>query len=181
MKNSRTIKSTRERIQAGGWQAFCVLFSCMGALLLVGMGSRPPQMGGPAPDFTLESFEGRRVSLSEFRGKVVLVNFWASWCEPCKKEMPEIEAAYQRHKNDGLVVLAVNFGERKEEAERHVRGLSFPLLLDRNTVVAEAYGIRSLPVTFFIDSDGIIRERMTGGLLTKEGIEQTFQTLRSRP
>lgn len=142
------------------------------------MGPKPPQVGGPAPNFTRESFEGRPTTLSEFRGKVVLLNFWASWCESCKKEMPEIEAAYQQHKNDGLVVLAVNFGEKKERAAPHVRGLSFPLLLDRKADVAAAYGIRSLPVTFFIDSDGIIREQVTGGLLTKEGISTLFQKLR---
>jgi peroxiredoxin len=148
-------------------------------LWTIGMGTPPPQLGGPAPDFRLESFDGKQVALSELRGKVVLVNFWASWCEPCKKEMPQMEAAYQAHRDEGLVVLGINFGEKKEAALRHIPDVTFPLLLDRKTEVAEKYGVTGLPVTFYISPDGVIRERISGGLLTRENISAAFTKLRT--
>jgi peroxiredoxin len=144
------------------------------------MGSKPPQVGGPAPSFQAETLEGKTVSLDDYRGKVLLLTFWATWCEPCKKEMPEIQAAYEKHKEEGLAVVAVNFGEKKEPAEAFFEktGLTFPSLLDRRANIAERFGVISLPVTFFIDQDGIIRERVVGGTLTAEGIEQTFRKIR---
>ncbi len=146
---------------------------------LTGMGSRPPLIGGPAPDFTLNDLEGHPVSLSDYRGKVVLLNFWATWCEPCKKEMPEMQAAYERYKDRGFVILAVNFGDRLEEADKFVKhmGLTFPVLLDRKVKVAARYGVVSLPVSFFIDPKGIIRQRVFGGTLTKQGIGEVFKDI----
>jgi peroxiredoxin len=148
--------------------------------LLTGMGSKPPQVGGPAPSFEAKTLEGKMVSLSDYRGKVVLLTFWATWCEPCKKEMPEIQGAYEKHQEEGLVVLAVNFGENLDTASdfTHHGKLTFPVLLDRRVNIAERYGVISLPVTFFIDQDGIIRERVVGGTLTAEGIEQLFRKVR---
>lgn len=147
--------------------------------LLVGMGSKPPQIGGPAPSFEAETLEGKKVSLEDYRGKVVLLTFWATWCEPCKKEMPEIQAAYEKHKEEGLAVLAVNFGEKQGPARAFFQktALTFPSLLDRRADIAERFGVISLPVTFFIDRDGIIRERISGGILTADGIGRSFQTL----
>jgi peroxiredoxin len=147
--------------------------------LLTGMGSKPPQVSGPAPDFETETPAGEKISLSAYRGKPVLLTFWATWCEPCKKEMPEIQAADEAHKKDGLVVLAVNFGEKAEAAEEFSKkmGLTFPILLDRRANIAERYGVVSLPVTFFIDPGGIIRERVFGGTLTREGIAQILKTV----
>lgn len=150
--------------------------------LLTGMGSKPPQIGGPAAAFTLNDLEGRPVSLADYKGKVVLLNFWATWCEPCKKEMPEIQAAYEKRKEEGFVVLAVNFGENPDPTASFVHHgrLTFPVLLDRRADVAERYGVINLPVTFFIDPEGIIRERIFGGTLTAQGIEETFEKLRKR-
>jgi peroxiredoxin len=144
------------------------------------MGSKPPQIGGPAPSFEAETLEGKAVSLDDYRGKVVLLTFWATWCEPCKKEMPEIQAAYEKHKEEGLAVVAVNFGERKEPAQAFFEktSLTFPSLLDRRANIAERFGVISLPVTFFIDQDGIIRERVVGGTLTVEEISRIFQRTR---
>lgn len=148
--------------------------------IFTGMGSKPPQTGEPASDFQAETLEGRPVHLADYQGKVLLLTFWATWCEPCKKELPEIEAAYEKHKGEGFAVLGVNFGEKREEAEAFAKkmGLSFPSLFDRKINIAERYGVVSLPVSFFIDSDGIIRERVVGGLLTEEGISKTFQQIR---
>ncbi|MBI3805419.1 MAG: TlpA family protein disulfide reductase [Nitrospirae bacterium] len=148
--------------------------------ILTGMGSKPPQIGGPASDFQAITTEGQSVRLSDYRGKVLLLTFWATWCEPCKKELPEIEAAYEKHKREGLAVLAVNFGEKREEAETFAKkmGFPFPTLVDRKVAIAERYGVISLPVSFFIDADGIIRERVIGGLMTEAGIGKSFEQIR---
>lgn len=150
--------------------------------LLTGMGSKPPQVSGTAPDFQTTTPSGEPVSLKEYRGKVVLLTFWATWCEPCKKEMPEIQAAYEAHKEEGLTVLAVNFGEKAEEAQAFAdkMGLTFPVLLDRKINIAEQYGVVSLPVTFFIDRNGIIRERVFGGTLTKESIGEIIGRMKTK-
>lgn len=146
---------------------------------LTGMGTKPPETGRPALPFQTETVEGEPVTLSDYRGKVIVLTFWATWCEPCKKEMPEIQAAYEKHKEDGLVVLAVNFGEKRDAAKAFMdqMGLTFPVLMDRRANIAERYAVVSLPVTFFIDKDGIIRERVFGGTLTQEGIAEIFARL----
>ncbi len=146
---------------------------------LTGMGARPPLIGGRAPSFTLNDLESHPINLMDYQGKVVLLTFWATWCEPCKKEMPEIEAAYERHKDQGFVVLAINFGETPDPARSfaHHGRLTFPILLDPSVKVASRYGVVSLPVSFFIDSNGIIRERVFGGTLTKDGIAEILLRL----
>jgi peroxiredoxin len=149
--------------------------------LLTGMGSRPPVIGAPAPPFETTDLNGRPVALADYRGKIVLLNFWATWCEPCKKEMPEIEAAYEKLNDQGFVVLAVNFGESPDPAATftHHGRLTFPVLLDRKVKIAARYGVVNLPVSFFIDADGIIRERLFGGTLTAAGIEQTVRKIQA--
>lgn len=149
---------------------------------LTGMGSKPPQIGGPALPFTLNDLEGRQVSLSDFKGKIVVLNFWATWCEPCKKEMPEIQAAYAQHKDNGLVILGIHFGDNLTAAAAfaHHGRLTFPMLLDKKANVAEQYSVISLPVTLFIDSEGIIRERVIGGTLTKKSISEIFLRLNKK-
>jgi peroxiredoxin len=136
-------------------------------------------VGGPAAPFTLNDLEGHPVTLADYQGKVVLLTFWATWCGPCKQEMPEIETAYERHKDRGFIVLAVNFGEREEAVRTFVRqkGLTFPVLLNRNGNVASRYGVVSLPISFFIDQHGIIRERVFGGTLTAESISEALRQL----
>lgn len=150
--------------------------------LLTGMGTKPPQLDGPAPPFILNDPEGHPISLADYKGKVVLLTFWATWCEPCKKEMPEIEAAYEQYKDDGLIVLAVNFGENLDSAVSFVHHgrLTFPVLIDRKVSVAERYGVVSLPVSFLIDPEGLIRERVFGGTLTAKNIGQSFQRLQGK-
>ena len=156
-----------------------IVAGALALALLTGMGSRPPVIGVPAPSFETTDLDGRPVTLADYRGRVVLLNFWATWCEPCKKEMPEIQAAYERLKEHGFVVLAVNFGESPDPAAAftHHGRLTFPVLLDRKVNVAARYGVVNLPVSFFIDPAGIIRERLFGGTLTAAGIEQTVRTI----
>lgn len=160
-------------------QAFFLVCALLGFLLFTGLGAKPPLVGGPAPAFTLNDLEGHPVSLAGYQGESILLTFWATWCEPCKKEMPEIEAAYEQHKEQGFVVLAINFGEKPDPAKSfaHHGRLTFPILLDPGVKVASRYGVVSLPVSFFIDSNGLIRERVFGGTLTKDGITEILQRL----
>ncbi len=150
--------------------------------LLTGMAAKPPLVGGPAPDFQLDQLNGPSTKMSNYRGKVVLLNFWATWCTPCIKEMPEIQAAYEKLKDEGFVVLALNFGEETEKAEKLVKemGLTFPILLDREVEVAERHRVVSLPVTFFIDPNGVIKEQVFGGGLTLDQITEAFHRLQRK-
>lgn len=124
----------------------------------------PVQVGDLAPDFTLTNLEGEKVSLSDYRGKGVLLNFWASYCDPCKREMPAMEKQYQAMKDEGIEILAVNI------AESHVAinsfknrfGFTFPILLDRDRSITNRYGIIPIPTSFFIDSNGIVVAKVTG-------------------
>jgi peroxiredoxin len=130
-----------------------------------------PREGFLAPDFTLTTLDGSTVQLSDLQGKAVLINFWASWCGPCRAEMPHIQAAYTAHAEDGLVVLGVNQLESPPAVARFVEehGLSFPIPLDSDGQVSAAYQARALPTSFFIDTEGIIRDSfigpMTAGLI----------------
>jgi len=126
-----------------------------------------PQQGFPAPDFELKTTEGEIIKLSDLRGQAVLVNLWATWCPPCRAEMPAIEKVYNEYRDEGFAVLAVNmtyqdtFSDIAPFVEEY--GLTFPILLDETGEVGTAYQLRSLPSSFFIDRDGIIREVVIGG------------------
>jgi len=125
-----------------------------------------------APDFTLPDIKGRTVDLRNFGGQPVLIHFWATWCKPCVKEMPEIEAAYQALKDRGFIVLAINTGDRIDKVRAFVesRHFTFPVLLDKRWEIAERYNIIGLPVSIFIAPDGRIRHEIQGGTLTAAAI-----------
>jgi len=114
--------------------------------------------GDLAPNFTVETLDGKIVSLSDYRGKTVLLNFWATWCPPCRSEMPDLEQLYRERKGQGFVVLAVDLQEPKGPVADFVDrfGLTFPILMDASGEVAERYNIQVLPSTFFIDKEGRI-------------------------
>ena len=129
-----------------------------------------PMTGFLAPDFTLTALEGGDVQLSTLRGKPVILNFWATWCPPCRAEMPELEALWQRYQDDGLLLIGVDQGEDAATVERFARGLvgtTFPLLLDTNQAVGRAYGVRALPTTVFIDAEGRIQDVRIGGPMNR--------------
>ena len=116
-----------------------------------------------APDFTLSTLSGASLSLAALRGKVVLLNFWATWCVPCRKEMPAIEALYQRYKDRGLEVLAVSLDKGSTSVvEAFVKevGVTYRVALDPSWATARTYGVRGLPTTFLIDRTGnvVLRE-----------------------
>lgn len=132
----------------------------------------PPQTGeiDLAPDFTLTDLDGNEVTLSQFRGeKNVYLNFWASWCGPCRQEMPDIDEVYKEYKDKDLVVLTINVGESSGTVQEYIdaNGFSFPVLLDTDQRVSRQYKVSSIPVSYFINKEGkIMTQRI--GLLTKE-------------
>lgn len=117
-----------------------------------------------APDFTLLNPEGRKVSLKEFRGKVVFLNFWATWCESCRDEMPSMERLYREFKDKGLEIVAVNVKEKRQDALGFVKQLklSYPVLMDPEGEVGLLYGAFGLPATYLIDRKGVVLARMWG-------------------
>jgi cytochrome c biogenesis protein CcmG/thiol:disulfide interchange protein DsbE len=140
-----------------------------------------PQEGFLAPDFTLNTLDGEQVMLSTLRGKVVVVNLWASWCPPCRAEMPALDKAYQADRARGLEVLAVNATNQDTAAAAgaYVRqlGLTFPVLLDPTGAVSQRYLLRALPTTFFIDRHGIIRSIVVGGPMSEALISSKVEDL----
>lgn len=140
-----------------------------------------PQPGFLAPDFSLQTLDGELVTLSEFRGQPVLVNMWASWCTPCKYEMPAIQGVYEEYRDQGFTVLAVNLTKKdvlssvKSFVEEH--GLTFPILLDQDGRVEEAYQLRGLPTSFFIDRDGIIQSVVIGGPMSEEVVRERVEQI----
>ncbi|MBI3990250.1 MAG: TlpA family protein disulfide reductase [candidate division NC10 bacterium] len=117
-----------------------------------------------APEFTTEMLDGKKVSLQDYRGKVVFLNFWASWCKPCKEEMPAMEELYQAFKDKGFVVVAVNVKESQKQAAAFVKELkvTYPILLDPKGDVSVLYGAWALPLTYLIDRKGVVVGRAFG-------------------
>lgn len=128
-----------------------------------------PKKGEIAPDFELENLKGDIIKLSDFKGKKVILNFWATWCPPCKDEMPDMEEFYQQAGKD-VVILAVNI-DPQYNVKKFVKEnkITFPILLDRKDQVNTKYQIISIPTTYFIDEKGIIRHKHIS-VLTKEMI-----------
>jgi cytochrome c biogenesis protein CcmG, thiol:disulfide interchange protein DsbE len=130
-------------------------------------------VGDVAPDFEFSTFQGERLRLSDLRGRPVLLNFWASWCIPCRKEMPLMEHALREHEAHGLAVVAVNYGERIGPAQAFLERLEidlqgFTFAYDPRQDVGQRYAILGLPVTYFVDAEGVITKVVPGELT--EGI-----------
>ncbi|KXH82053.1 thiol-disulfide oxidoreductase ResA [Sporosarcina sp. HYO08] len=131
-------------------------------------------VGDQAPDFELIDLEGNKQRLSDYKGQGVLLNFWGTWCPPCKKEFPYIENQYKDFKDQGVHVLAVNIKESKlkVEAFRDQYGLTFPIAIDKDESVKEAYNVVPLPTTFFINKEGEIEQ-----IITREMSEAEIKSL----
>lgn len=126
-----------------------------------------PVVGRYAPDFSWTDASGKQVRLSDYRGKTVLINFWATWCPPCKAEMPEIEAYWQENRDTGIMVLAVNVGDEDEFTIRQFmqkNKLTFKALNDDSGQVAAAYRVNGIPVSYFVDPRGVIRDTYVGAM-----------------
>jgi thiol-disulfide isomerase/thioredoxin len=118
-----------------------------------------------APSFTLSDPEGKEISLSDFKGKPVVLNFWATWCPPCIAEMPALNTISDSYKDSGVIVIGINSGESVETVKSFVGkfGISFPVLLDGDQKINDKYKIFGLPTTFFIDKNGVIVDQIVGG------------------
>lgn len=123
-----------------------------------------------AMDFKLKDLNGKEVSLSNYKGKKVFLNFWATWCPPCKAEMPEMEKLYQETKDSDLVILAVNLDEDKDTVQKFINSnkYNFPVLLDTGNIVASQYEVVSIPTSFFIDKEGNIVDKHIGAMTIED-------------
>ncbi|MES9972805.1 TlpA family protein disulfide reductase [Candidatus Thiodiazotropha sp. LNASS1] len=149
-------------------------FIVAGLLLLAcgyAVAAKQPSM---APDFTLKSREGVNIKLSELRGQVVMVNFWASWCGPCRQEMPLLQQLFDRYQSLGFSLLGVNVDEDRAAADKMLSDVpvSFPILYDDRSKVSKQYQVKAMPSTFMVDRDGRIRYLHKG---YKPGYEEEYQ------
>jgi peroxiredoxin len=149
-----------------------LITTCLSLAALAASASVTPQ--APAPDFTLKSAEGRNLRLQEQRGQVVLVNFWASWCGPCKVEMPHLNKLHDKYRASGVTLLGVNIDDdaRHGAATAAKWGIRFPVLLDADKRVTRLYDLGSMPATVLIDRDGKVRYLHRG---YREGMEAQYE------
>jgi cytochrome c biogenesis protein CcmG/thiol:disulfide interchange protein DsbE len=148
--------------------------ACFLGLLVWGMLNRQPITGlsgitmvnRPAPDFSLTTFKGTTISLEDLRGKPVVINFWASWCPPCRIEAPLIERTWRAYKNRGLIFIGVNIQDRKEDALNYIRefDITYPNGPDPTGEITIDYGVSGLPVTFFVSRNGEVVRRWVGAI-----------------
>jgi peroxiredoxin len=148
------------------------------SIFLSGMASPPLRVGGPAPGFELETVKGKVFKSEDLKNKAVILNFWATWCVPCTKEMPELNKAYASLKDNDVEILAINFAETRSKVDEFINKhhLKFPVLLDKYGDVSQDYKIRNLPVTYFISREGIITGLVFGGI-TQELIEAKLKKI----
>lgn len=129
-------------------------------------------VGNRAPDFQLNNLEGQAISLEGLQGKPVILNFWATWCPPCRYEMPFLQAIYDEYASQGLVLLEIDIGESLSTVKKYFadNNLSMPALLDSNNQVSSRYAITAIPTTFFIDKNGVIKFKKIGAFLSEDEI-----------
>lgn len=132
------------------------------------------EMDGKARDFTLPSRSGENIRLEELAGQVVLVNFWASWCGPCRKELPKLEEIHQKYKDLGVTILGINIDENRELSQKLLKDVevNFPILYDHDNKVSKPYNIEAMPSTFIIDKSGNFRFKHLGYL---DGYELAYE------
>ncbi len=131
-----------------------------------------PEVGRLAPDLSLTDLDGNSVSLSDFRGRAVFINFWATWCPGCRVEMPEIEAVHQEYKDKDVVVIGVDIREDEDTVRRYIErgGYSWTFVMDTTGEVTMNYRIIAIPTSFFLDEEGVITAIKTGAI-TKKSME----------
>jgi peroxiredoxin len=153
----------------------------IGALTLINnlyATEKKPVEGSKAPDFTLLDLNGKQHKLSDYKGKTVMVNFWGTWCPPCKDEMPAIQHQFDKRDKQNVEFLALNLGESKITVQSFVDQykITFPILLDDNEATRKRYGVSQYPTTFFITPDGKISKIMIGEM-TEAYIEKTLASV----
>jgi peroxiredoxin len=137
------------------------------------------QTGKAAPDFQLDSPDGQKVSLSSFKGKTVLINFWATWCGPCVGEMPLLQEVFSEYSSKGLVLLGINSGESASKVSSFLQRYqyNFPVLIDNNNEINMIYNIKYLPTTLLLDKDGMIIQSKVGPFENKVAITRMLSAV----
>lgn len=150
------------------------------ALIMTGCAPTCPEMGGQAPNFTLKTPDGESLSLSDFRGRPVMINFWSTRCGPCVIEMPHIQAVYDKRSNQGLVVLAINISDSAATAKQFVtdQGFTFTVLLDPGMKVFQKYCLpQAIPITLLINAEGTLKAGKVGAFRSQDEIESVLDSL----
>ena len=152
-------------------RTFIALLACVSTLL--SFSAAADIVGQPAPDFALRSMQGPSMRLSEHLGEVVIINFWATWCGPCRQEMPLLDELYGKYQRAGLILLSVNIDEAAEPAIEMAQTLkvSYPVLFDSRKEVSRAYDVSAMPVTVLVDRAGVVRYVSEG---YKPGYEKRY-------
>jgi len=138
------------------------------------------KIGFTAPDFTLPTVDGREISLSDYRGRPVILNFWASWCGPCRYEVPAFKALYERYPEEQVVIIAVSTQDDPDSARGYAiaDGLKFVIPVDPRGVVANLYNVRGLPTTFIINENGVIKSIKIGPFLSVDEMEERLTSVK---
>ncbi|MFN8381939.1 MAG: TlpA disulfide reductase family protein [Anaerolineales bacterium] len=133
----------------------------------------PAEVNFPAPELNLPDLSGNQVALSDYRGSVVLVNLWATWCPPCREEMPALQTFYEKYKQDGFVLVAIDQEETSDVVQPFVDefGLTFPVLLDLDYLAQQKFHTANLPSSYVVDRDGVVRLMWIGGI-SKKNLEK---------
>jgi cytochrome c biogenesis protein CcmG, thiol:disulfide interchange protein DsbE len=141
----------------------------------------PPTVGSPVEDFELQMLDGERRSLSSYAGTPIVMNFWATWCPPCKEEMPLLDQFAEQYAGE-VVILGINYNEEERVVQEYVsaEGIKFPIMLDFTGAVSTQYFVRNYPTTFFIDAEGVLRAQHLG-LLTEDLLGRYLQTIGIEP
>lgn len=182
---------SKRSLKLSGWNLLIALTVIGGALWIwfsrVQADSPEPALvaaaheGFIAPDFELKDEQGNFLMLSSLRGNPVVINFWASWCSPCKAEMPALELVHQKYKDQGLIILAVNSANQDDPQQAIAfskdLGLSFQILFDDDGKASELYNVLALPTSYFIDSNGIIKDIIIGGPVSEALLDIRIQQI----
>lgn len=181
--DSHTQTKRRWLGRGGRWLAFSLLIGLLSlsAWGLVRANSGPVE-SGPAPDFTLTSFDERTLTLSQLRGQVVIINFWASWCPPCREEAAYLEQTWRKYQDQGVVFIGVDWVDTQKEALAYMKEFDLTYFNgpDLGTRIAEAYRIKGVPETFFVAKNGELRGVHVGPLKTPE-LDQKIDELLAEP
>lgn len=153
----KIVSETSKMNTAGG-------IAILGLLCLLSSPVWPASIGDAAPGFSLPAPQEGKVSLEEFKGKVVLINFWASWCVPCQEELPELQRLYQKYQERGFEVIGINIDKKQVNAEKFIGrfNLTFPVALDPASSTIREYKGRSMPMSYLIDRQGVVRQLFFG-------------------
>ncbi len=169
----------------GGWVRVAIWAAVLGLLAVLGLGlirtqQGPVGVGSRVPSFTLTTFDGESIAIDDLRGRVVLVNFWASWCKPCEQEAAELEQAYKMFKDDGVMFLGVDYVDTEPEARAYLSrfGITYPNGPDLRTRISQAFRIRGVPESYILRPDGIIDSVKIGPFLSLDEIVTAIEAAR---